>query len=121
MLLMPIPWASRVWVLLFLSTLAPSERYAAERGRSRHKKITDWARQLLLQVRHRYPEREIVAVVASTYASQAAFSLPKLEQTGDLHHAVTLGCCALRASSSASPRPDRKASPQGRALARSFG
>jgi hypothetical protein len=39
MLLVEIPWASRVWVLPFLSALAPSERYAAQRGR-RHKKIT---------------------------------------------------------------------------------
>jgi hypothetical protein len=50
MLLVPIPWASRVWALPFLSVLAPSERYAAKRGR-RHKKITEWAWQLLLQVR----------------------------------------------------------------------
>jgi hypothetical protein len=39
MLLVEIPWASRVWALPFLSVLAPSERYAAERGK-RHKKIT---------------------------------------------------------------------------------
>jgi hypothetical protein len=39
MLLVEIPWASRVWALPFLSVLAPSERYAAKRGR-RHKKIT---------------------------------------------------------------------------------
>jgi DDE superfamily endonuclease len=51
-----------------LSVLAPSERYAAERGR-RHKKITEWAWQLLLQVRRWYPEREIVAVADSAYAS----------------------------------------------------
>jgi hypothetical protein len=40
MVLVEIPWASRVWALPFLSTLAPSERYAATRGR-RHKKITE--------------------------------------------------------------------------------
>jgi hypothetical protein len=68
MLLVPIPWAARVWALPFLCALAPSERYAAERGR-RHKKITEWAWQLLLQVRRWYPEREIVAVADSTYAS----------------------------------------------------
>jgi hypothetical protein len=68
MLLVPIPWASRVWALPFLAALAPSERYATERGR-RHKKITEWAWQLLLQVRRWYPEREIVAVADSTYAS----------------------------------------------------
>jgi hypothetical protein len=61
MLLVEVPWASRVWALPFLSALAPSERYAAERGR-RHKKITEWAWQLLLVVRRWYPKREIVAV-----------------------------------------------------------
>jgi hypothetical protein len=39
MLLVEVPWASRVWALPFLSVLAPSERYAAQRGK-RHKKIT---------------------------------------------------------------------------------
>ena len=33
MLLVEIPWASRVWALPFLSALAPSERYAAKRGK----------------------------------------------------------------------------------------
>jgi hypothetical protein len=68
MLLVPVPWAGRVWALPFLSVLAPSERYAAQRGK-RHKKITDWARQALLLVRRWWPEREIVAVADSAYAS----------------------------------------------------
>jgi hypothetical protein len=66
--LVEIPWASRVWALPFLSALAPSERYAAERGRQ-HKKITEWAWQLLLQLRRWYPQREIVAVADRAYAS----------------------------------------------------
>jgi hypothetical protein len=41
MLLVEVPWVSRVWALPFLSALAPSERYATERGR-RHKKITEF-------------------------------------------------------------------------------
>ena len=68
MLLVEVPWASRVWALPFLSALAPSERYAAKRGR-RHKKITEWAWRLLLQVRRWYPRREIVAVADRAYAS----------------------------------------------------
>jgi hypothetical protein len=68
MLLVEIPWACRVWALPFLSTLAPSERYAAKRGK-RHKKITELAWQLLLQLRRWYPEREIVAVADGAYAS----------------------------------------------------
>ena len=39
MLLVPIPWAGRVWALPFLTALAPSERSAAQRG-ARHKPVT---------------------------------------------------------------------------------
>jgi len=67
-LLAPIPWASRVWALPFLSALAYSERYAREHSK-RHKKLTEWAWQLLLQVRRWHPEREIVAVADGGYAS----------------------------------------------------
>jgi hypothetical protein len=45
MLLGPIAWAGRVWALPFLTVLAPSERYCRMRG-LRHKKLTDWARQV---------------------------------------------------------------------------
>ena len=68
MLLVPIPWAGRVWALPFLTALAPSERYDQERGR-RHKTLTDWARQLLLLMRRWWPDRPIVAVADSTYAA----------------------------------------------------
>jgi DDE superfamily endonuclease len=68
MLLVEIPWASRVWALPFLSALAPSEHYATEQGR-RHKKITEWTWQLLFLVRRWYPKREIVAVADRAYAS----------------------------------------------------
>jgi hypothetical protein len=37
-LLVEVPWASRVWALPFLSALAHSERYAKEQGK-RHKKL----------------------------------------------------------------------------------
>src|ERR671910_273821 len=68
MLLVEIPWASRVWALPVLSALAPSERYAAQLGKP-HKKITEWAWQLLLQVRRWHPKRQIVAVADRAYAS----------------------------------------------------
>jgi hypothetical protein len=68
MLLVEVPWASRVWALPFLSALAPSERYAARRGRG-HKKITEWAWQMLLVLRRWHPRREIVAVADRAYAS----------------------------------------------------
>jgi hypothetical protein len=67
MLLVPISWAKRVWALPFLSALAPSERYAQQQGKP-HKKLTDWARQLLLQVKRWLPDRTVIAVADSSYA-----------------------------------------------------
>jgi hypothetical protein len=68
MLLVPIPWAGRVWALPFLTALAPSERYNQERG-CRHKKLTDWARQLVLQARRWMPERTLLLVADSSFAA----------------------------------------------------
>jgi DDE superfamily endonuclease len=67
MLLAWVPWAQRVWALPFLTVLAPSERYHQERG-VRHKTLTDWARQLILQVRRWLPDRLLVGVADSSYA-----------------------------------------------------
>ena len=68
MLLVPVPWAKRVWALPFLTVLCPSERYYTERGRP-HKKLTDWARQSLLQLRRWLPHRRLVAVCDSGFAA----------------------------------------------------
>jgi hypothetical protein len=68
MLLAPIPWAGRTWALPFLTALAPSERYCRERGR-RHKRLTDWARQMALQARRWLPGREVVLVGDSGFAA----------------------------------------------------
>ena len=68
MLLAPIPWAGRIWALPFLTALAPSERYCRTRGR-RHKKLTDWGRQLVLQARRWLPGRELVVVADSGFAA----------------------------------------------------
>jgi hypothetical protein len=68
MLLAPIPWAGRIWALPFLTALAPSERCAREQGR-RHKKLTDWARQLLLLLARWLPERRLIVVADSSYAA----------------------------------------------------
>lgn len=63
-----IPFAQRVWALPFLTVLAPSERYYAQRGRA-PKKITDWARQMVRQVRRWLPQRNLVIVADSAYAA----------------------------------------------------
>lgn len=68
MLLSPISWAGRVWALPFLTVLCPSERWAEQRGR-RHKKLTDWARQMVLQLRRWLPDRELIVVGDTAYAA----------------------------------------------------
>ena len=68
MLLAPIPWAQRVWALPVLTALAPSERYDSQRGH-RHKRLTDWARQMLLQVRRWLPGRSLIMVGDSSFAA----------------------------------------------------
>ena len=68
MWLSAIPWAHRTWALPVLTALAPSERYYQKRGRT-HKKITDWARQMILQLRRWLPDRRIVVVADSSYAA----------------------------------------------------
>ena len=62
-----VPWADRVWGLPFLTVLAPSERYAQARKR-RHKTLSDWARQIIKQLRRWLPGRALVVVADSTYA-----------------------------------------------------
>lgn len=68
MLLVEIPWAKRVWALPFLTSLAPSERYDQELSR-RHKTLTDWGRQMILQVRRWFPQRQVFVVTDSSFAA----------------------------------------------------
>lgn len=68
MLLPPIPWAKRVWALPFLTALAPSERYS-QTYKCRHKKLTDWAWQTLLQVRRWLRHRLLVVVADGSFAA----------------------------------------------------
>jgi hypothetical protein len=68
MWLTTIPWAQRVWALPFLTVLAPSKRYDEASGRQ-HKKITDWARQMILQLRRWVPHRKLVVVADYSYAA----------------------------------------------------
>ena len=80
MLLVNVPWAMRVWGLPFLTALAPSERYY-ESGTRGHKKITDWARQMGMQVRRWLPKRKIVIVADSSYATlELLYSLLNLSE-----------------------------------------
>lgn len=68
MLLVEIPWAKRVWAKPFKTSLAPSERYDQELSR-RHKTLTDWGRQMILQVRRWFPQRQVFVVTDSSFAA----------------------------------------------------
>lgn len=68
MLLAPIPWAKRVWALPFLTALCPSERYYEKRVRG-HKKLTDWARQILYQAHRWLPGRTLVVLADASFAA----------------------------------------------------
>ena len=68
MWLTPILWAERVWALPFLTVLAPSERYYERRGR-KPKKITDWARQMVFQLRRWLPDRALVVTGDNAYSA----------------------------------------------------
>ncbi len=67
MWLTQVPWAQRIWALPFLTVLAPSERYYKDKVRS-HKKLTDWARQMIYQLRRWLPKCELVVVGDNSYA-----------------------------------------------------
>ena len=108
MLLVEIPWASRVWALPFLSALAPSERYVAKRGK-RHKKITELAWQLLLVLRRWYPQREIVATADRAYAS-----LKVLECCRKLSNPITFITRLRLDAALYEPAPARRAGQIGR-------
>ena len=68
MVMVPIPFVRRRWALPFLTVLAPSQRWSTERGR-RHKKLTDWARQAILQTKRWLTKRPIVIVADSSFAA----------------------------------------------------
>lgn len=108
MLLVDIPWAQRVWALPFFTVLAPSERHDQSHGH-RHKTLTDWARQMLTQVRRWLPHRAIVLVADSSFA--ALELLEALRQLSTPVHVVT----RLRLDAALYyPAPERQAKQMGR-------
>lgn len=94
MLLVPIPWAQRVWALPFLTVLAPSERYYENSVRAA-KKLTDWVWQVLLQVRRWLPKRRIVVVADSSFAIISLLARATLEKSNYDGRALSPGCRPL--------------------------
>ena len=68
MLLVRVPWADRIMALPFLTLLAPSKRFYEGKPRE-HKTLLDWARQAALQIHRWLPDRYIVVVADSAFAS----------------------------------------------------
>lgn len=70
MLLVPVPWARRVWALPFFTALAPS---APARGPRPAKRLAEWARQMLRQVGRWLdtlaPGRPVIAVADASFAA----------------------------------------------------
>jgi hypothetical protein len=109
-LLAPLPGAQRVWAVPFLTVLAPSERSQQKRGVS-HKTLTDWGRPMLRHLRRWLPERVIVAVADSTYAS--------LDLLGQCQHVANPIVVVPRSRLDAAlyaPPPERTAKTKGRPL-----
>jgi hypothetical protein len=108
MLLVEIPWAKRVWALPFFTVLAPSERYHHRQGR-RHKVLTDWARQMLTQVRRWLPQRAIILVADSSFAA-----LELLESLRQLPHPVQVVTRLRLDAALYNPAPERLPKQMGR-------
>jgi hypothetical protein len=68
MLLVPVPWARRIWALPFFTVLAPSARFYESSPRD-PKKLTDWARQMGKQLRRWVPDRPLVIIADNSYAA----------------------------------------------------
>jgi hypothetical protein len=68
LLLVPVPWAKRVWALPFLTALCWP---ASSPHRWRYKSSVDWVRQMMKPVRRWLPERFLVVVVEGGFAAVA--------------------------------------------------
>jgi len=108
MLLVPIPWARRIWALPFFTLLAPSERFHAERGIA-HRTLTEWARLMVCQLREWEPHRMIVLVADSSYAV-----LSFLHSCGTLPRPVVVVTRLRLDARLYAPAPERQPHTQGR-------
>jgi len=66
--MLPVPFAGQRWALPFLTVLAPSARWSETQGR-RHKALTNWAKQAILQTKRWLPDRRVVVVADSGFSA----------------------------------------------------
>ena len=103
-----VPWAGRHWALPVLTVLAPSSRYYQRQGRQ-HKKITDWARQMVMLLRRWLPHRPIELVGDNSYAV-----LDLLHRCQSLREPVTLIARLRLDAALYAPAPPREPGQNGR-------
>jgi len=106
MLLSNLPWLEmhRRWALPFLSVICPSVRYYEKHTPRRAKKLTDWARQMILFLaRYVRPDYDQVVLVGDgTYATY------ELMRTAQLHGISLIGRLKMNARLFHLPRPKPK-------------
>lgn len=116
MLLAPIPWAGRVWALPVLTALAPSERANREAGR-RHKRLTDWARQVLRQIARwcatLAPGRRMIDDYGRRHELRRPRTPRRTHRADDVHHAAAARCAIVHTGAPA-PAPPRRPGTNGR-------
>ena len=103
--MLPVPFANRRWALPFLTVLAPSARWSERQGR-RHKTLTDWARQAILQSKRWLADRRVVVVADSSFAA--------LELIAAVRRHVCLITRLRLDASLFEPAPERRAGQIGR-------
>ncbi|MBV9502049.1 MAG: transposase [Acidobacteriaceae bacterium] len=101
MLLVRVPWADSVMALPFLTVLAPSKRFYANKARM-PKTLVDWARQAVLQIHRWLPQRYIVLVADSAFAAIEFLAAAR-------NHVCVVTRLRLDANLFAFPPPKRKA------------
>lgn len=119
MLLVGVSWAGVVWGLPFLSVLCPSERYYAECGRP-HQKLTARAAQVIKLVARWLPDRVLIFVADSSFATfellALVSSLPNCSLVTRLRLDAQLWAPAPRRKPGQKGRPrlkgERRPSPQ---------
>ena len=101
-------WAGRHLAFPVLTVLASSSRYYQQQGR-RRKKVTDWARQMVMQLRRWLPNRYLVIVADGGYAA-----LNLLHSCQSLREPVTLIARLRLDAALHAPAPPRQPGHNGR-------
>ena len=66
--LVPVPWSKRVWLLPFMTILAPGEKTSAKLNK-RHRTLVQWAEYMIDKVHRWQPDREMMLVGDGSYAA----------------------------------------------------